>query len=74
MRKNHYFLSIEGAGVFFTVGHLHPSLMFAGKILILESHWVFYNLAQNFRLVTNGVAYYKTELIYSSQSFIKQVQ
>ena len=51
--ENHYFLSIEGAGVFFTVGHLHPSLMFTGKVLILESHWVCYNLAQNFRLVTS---------------------
>ncbi len=37
--ENHYFLSIEGVGVFFTVGHLHPSLMFAGKVLILIE-WV----------------------------------
>ena len=33
--ENHYFLSVEGAGVFFTVGHSHPSLMFTGKVLIL---------------------------------------
>ncbi len=33
--ENRYILSVESSRVFITVGHLHPNLMFAGKILIL---------------------------------------
>jgi len=34
--ENWYILSVEGSRVFITDGHLHPILMFVGKVLILS--------------------------------------